>query len=67
MRLIKLKDGCYIAADDVAEISVNLGADMVAVRTKSGASHSLVADYGKGIYATVQRLVDEVNKAEVKA
>jgi hypothetical protein len=39
MTMIKLSDGCYVAADQIAEIKVNEGAMTITVRTKDGIGH----------------------------
>lgn len=61
--LIKLNDGCYVAADQVAEIRVKDHGGLC-VRMKDGVRHHVGADYGKSDYATQDRLVKEVNKAK---
>jgi hypothetical protein len=61
--LIKLSCNCYVAADEIAEITVNDRADAITVRMKNGIGHGVDADYGKGVYHTVDRLVAEVNAA----
>lgn len=38
--MIKLNDGCYVAASDISEITVNRSAYIVTVRMKNGISHN---------------------------
>ncbi len=62
MRLVRLSDGCYVNPDDVQELTVGDYSDTITVRMRDGIGHSIAADYGKGIYATLDRL-----KAELEA
>lgn len=64
MKMIKLRDDCWVASDVIAGVEVI--ADHICVRTKDGMHHTLKADYGKGVYATAGRLVAEINEAENK-
>jgi hypothetical protein len=61
--LIKLSYSLYVAADDVAEVSVNDHSNLVTVRMKNGIGHPVDPDFGKGAYATLDRLVREINAA----
>jgi hypothetical protein len=61
--LIKLSDGCAVAADQVAEVSVKPHGGGVTVRMKDGLGHHLDNDWGKSSYATMDRLVGEINAA----
>ena len=63
MNMIKIGDGCWVASDTIAEVSVNQQANVLTVRTKNGIGHSVDPDYGVGIYKTAYRLIDEINKA----
>lgn len=60
MRLVKLEDGCYVNPEDVQEVTVNSYSDTITVRMRNGIGHSVRADYGKGIYATLTRLKAEL-------
>jgi len=61
--LIKLSDGCDVAADHIAEVSVKPHDGGVTVRMKDGIGHHLDNDWRKSSYATKARLVQEINKA----
>lgn len=61
--MIQLSDGCYVAADQIAEVKVNGNSRTLAVRMKDGIGHSLYADYGKSVYETADRLIKEINAA----
>ena len=63
MSMIKIGDGCWVASDTIAEVSVNQQANVLTVRTKNGIGHSVHPDYGFSIYKTAVRLIDEINKA----
>ena len=63
MSLIKLDCRCFVAADEIAEITLNERADAITVRMKGGVGHCVDADYGKSAYETLDRLVAEVNAA----
>jgi hypothetical protein len=62
--MVKLGCDCYVSADEIAEMSVNSYATSITIRMKSGVGHSVFADHGKGIYATLDRLAAEVNAAQ---
>jgi hypothetical protein len=55
--LIKLSDGCAVAADHIAEVSVKEHDRGVTVRMKDGIGHHLDNDYRKSSWATQARLV----------
>lgn len=59
--MIKLSDGCYVAASEIAEVRVNQYSDFITVRMKNGIGHSLGADYGKGIYETMDKLIAQID------
>ena len=61
--LIKLSDGCYIAADTIAEVKVNSNQTHVTVRTKDGIGHCHSPGYGQGVYAAMDTLVAKINSA----
>lgn len=61
--MIQLSDGCHVAAEHIAEVSVKPYDAGVTVRMKDGIGHHLGNDYGKGSYETQRRLVAEINKA----
>ena len=62
MKLIKLSDGCFVNTDEISEITVNEYSQTLTVLMKSGIGHNLNCDYGKGIYATLDRLSKEINE-----
>ncbi len=66
MSLIKLSDGCWVAAESVDEVSVKPHRDGVLVRMKDGLGHHLGCDYAKSAYDTMDRLVKEINEATAK-
>jgi hypothetical protein len=61
--MIKLSDGCWVAADQIAEISAKPHDDGVTVRMKDGIGHHLGNDFRQSSYATCSRLVKLVNDA----
>ena len=61
--LIKLSDGCFIAADQIAEVRINSRADSIVIRTKDGIGHSHAAPYKTSLYSELDRLVTEINNA----
>jgi hypothetical protein len=64
--LIKLSDGCYVAADQIAEVRINDYADTIVVRTKDGMGHCHRAAYRQSIYEALGELVAKVNAASEK-
>lgn len=64
--LIKLSDGCYVAADQIVEVRINNYADTIVVRTKDGMGHCHKAEYRQSIYAALDELVAKVNAASEK-
>lgn len=63
MIMIKLSDGCYVAADQIAEVKVNEYSSHITVRTKDGIGHCHEPGYGEGVYAALNRLIAEINAA----
>jgi len=61
--LIQLSDGCYVAADQVAEVKVNDYADFITVRMKDGIGHCHQPGYGQGVYEALDLLVNKINSA----
>lgn len=61
--LIQLSDGCHVAADQVAEVSVKPYDSGVTVRMKDGIGHHLGNDWRKSSYETQRRLVAVINQA----
>ena len=64
--LIKLSDICYVAADQIVEVTLNEPAACITVRTINGIGHQYEKGYGVGIYAALDRLVAEINAATNK-
>lgn len=62
-RMIKLNDGCFVAADQIAELKVNSSSQTITVRMKDGIGHSHSPDYRQGVYAAMDALVDQINAA----
>lgn len=62
-RMIKLNDGCYVAADQISELKINQSSQTITVRMKDGIGHSHAPDYRQGVYATMDALVDQINAA----
>lgn len=60
--LIKLSNEIYVAADDIAEITIDDSRSII-VRTKQGINHRIDAEYGRGIYDTFDKLVAKINAA----
>lgn len=63
MIMLRLGDGCWVASDTIGEVKVNALANVMTVRTKDGIGHSVDPDYGRSIYTTAARLIDEINAA----
>ena len=61
--MIKLKEGLYVAADQVAEIEIRENRDGLRVRMKDGSTHWVPNDYGKSPWTTQERLVAAVEAA----
>lgn len=62
--MIKLTDSLYVAADEVAEVSVVDGRDGLHVRMKDGRTHWVGCDYGKSAWDTLRRLTGEIRSAQ---
>ncbi len=60
-RMIRLSDGCYVAADQISELTVS-GYTHITVRTKDGIGHCHEPGYNEGVYAALDRLVAEINE-----
>jgi hypothetical protein len=60
--MVKLPDGCTVAADQVAEIKVTESKTGVTVRTKNGIGHYIDVPDGS-VYRERDRLVELVDKA----
>lgn len=65
-QLIQLKDGCWVDPDLIAEVKLNEQAGTITVRMRDGIGHPVGFDYGKSIFATQKRLVEEINAARTK-
>lgn len=63
MSLVKLSDQCWVDPHQVAEVTVNDSSNTYTVRMRDGVGHCLSPDYGKGVYASAKRIIDEINKA----
>ena len=61
--LIKLDDGCYVAADQIAELSINRSSNTITVRMKNGVGHCHEPGYKQSIYAALDELAGRVNQA----
>jgi hypothetical protein len=61
--LIKLSDGCYVAADHIAEVKVNIHGTAITVRTKDGIGHCHEPGYGEGVHAALDKLINEINSS----
>ncbi len=63
MIMIKLSDGCWVAADQIASVIINTYATHATVRMKDGIGHSIGNDYGVSIHETVERLIKKIDHA----
>lgn len=63
MSMIKLSDGCYVAADCIAEVKLNPSSQTITVRTKDGIGHSHSPEYKQSVYAALDDLVAKINAA----
>jgi len=61
--LIKLSDGCYVAADQIAEVKISISQTGINVRTKDGIGHFHQPGYGQRVYEALDELVKKVNDA----
>lgn len=62
--MIKLSDGCYVAADEIAEIKLSEYGSHITVRMKNGIGHSHEPGYRQSPYEALDELVAKVNAAE---
>ena len=62
-RMIRINDGCYVAADQIEEIKLNSSAGTLTVRMKNGVGHCHNPDYKQSVYAALDALVADVNSA----
>lgn len=62
-QMIKLNDGCYVAADQISELKITQSSQTITVRMKDGTGHSHTPDYRQGVYAAMDALVDQINAA----
>jgi len=67
-RLIELSagQGRFIDPDDVSEVTVNPGANVITVHARNGIGYSVSPDYGRGVYETADLLVKRINDARTK-
>lgn len=56
--MIQINDNAWVAADEISEVTID--GNRIRVKTKRGEVHVADADYGKGIYATADRLLKEI-------
>ena len=61
--LIKLSDGCYVAADQIAELKIPEYANHIVVRTRDGIGHCHEPAYTQSVYEALDELVDKINNA----
>ena len=61
--MIRLSDGCYVAADQIAEVRLNSHANSITVRTKDGIGHSHMPSDVRQVYTELDRLIAEINSA----
>ena len=59
--LIKLSDGCYIAHDHIAEVTVNSHREHIVVRTKDGIGLIHEPGYKQSVYNALDDLVTKIN------
>lgn len=59
--MIKLSDGCFEAADQIAEVKVNDSSETITVRTKDGIGHCCMPGYGETVYQTLDKLIEQIN------
>ncbi len=62
-QLIKLSDGCYVAADQIAEVKTNPHSHVITVRTKDGVGHAHMPGYKQGLYEAQDALIAQINEA----
>lgn len=60
--MIKLSDGCFVAADQIAEVKVSEHRTHITVRTKDGIGHVHEPD-GEGVYMALDKIVAKINAA----
>lgn len=61
--MIRLSDGCYVAADQVAEVTLNDARTRISVRMKDGVGHHFEPNYGESLYQALDRLIGQINTA----
>lgn len=62
--MLKLSDGCAVAASEIAEVVINATSNTITVRMKGGIGHHVGCDYGKTVWATQDRLLTEIDAAQ---
>ena len=63
MAMIKLSDGCFVAADHIAEVRINQSSQTITVRTKDGIGHCHAPEYKQSVYAALDDLVAKIDAA----
>jgi hypothetical protein len=62
--LIQLNDGCYVAAEEIAEVTVS-DYGHITVRMKSGVGHHVTNEWGdRSGSQTMTKLVAQINAAK---
>lgn len=62
-RMIELSGSRYVAADCIAEITVNPNSQTIAVQMKDGRAHTHQPEYGSSLYRSADKLILEINQA----
>jgi len=61
--MIKLSDGCYVAADQITEVKLSSYGTNITVRTRDGIGHSHAPSTTGEMHSELDRLIAEINRA----
>ena len=50
-KMIQAGEGCYIAADQVAEVKISQSSQTLMIKTKDGSHYSRAPEYRQSVYA----------------
>jgi Fic family protein len=65
--MVKLSDGCHVAADQITEVRVNSYGTNIIVWTKDGIGHCHMPPDVRDVHAELDRLIAEINSATRQA
>lgn len=62
-KMIQVSEGCYVAADQVAEVKISQSSQTLMIKTKDGSHYSRAPEYRQSVYAALDALVIEIDSA----